>query len=61
MNEILSRWQEIKQEMDADVGPIGDFRALYLQVHNDDLPRYKEKSRTQLNTNALRELSSFNN
>ncbi|WP_206192538.1 ATP-binding protein [Scrofimicrobium canadense] len=61
MNEILSRWQELKQEMDADVGSIGDFRTFYLQVRNDDLPRYEEEFRTQLNTNALRELSSFNN
>lgn len=60
MGEVLRRWPELQQEMDASVGSIGDFRGLHERVLRDDLPRFETEFRHQLNTNAVRELAQFN-
>lgn len=59
MAEFLRRWPDQRQEMDATVQSIGDFRSLHERVLRDDLPRFEEEFRHQLNTNAVRELAQF--
>ena len=59
MAEFLRRWPALRDEMDADVRAIGDFRALHDRVQRDDLPRFESEFRHQLNTNAVRELVGF--
>ncbi|QAY61739.1 hypothetical protein ET475_05615 [Microbacterium protaetiae] len=60
MGEFLRRWPALRDEMDADIRSIGDFRALHERVQRDDLPRFESEFRHQLNTNAMRELVGFN-
>ncbi|WP_454129362.1 ATP-binding protein [Microbacterium aurum] len=60
MGEFLRRWQDHRSELDADVRAIAGFRDLHARVLRDDLPRYEEEFRHQLNTNAVRELAQFN-
>ncbi|HLR57542.1 MAG TPA: ATP-binding protein [Beutenbergiaceae bacterium] len=60
MAEVLSRWPELKSEMDADIGSLEEFRSLHEVVKNDDLPRFEAEFRRLLNTEAVRELASFN-
>ncbi|MEZ3160591.1 ATP-binding protein [Microbacterium sp. BWT-B31] len=59
MAEFLRRWPALRDEMDADVRAIGEFRALHERVQRDDLPRFESEFRHQLNTNAVRELVGF--
>lgn len=59
MGEFLRRWPALRDEMDADIRAIGDFRALHERVQRDDLPRFESEFRHQLNTNAMRELVGF--
>jgi uncharacterized protein YPO0396 len=59
MAEFLRLWPEHRQEIDASIQSIGEFRALHEQVKRDDLPRFEQEFRYQLNTNALRELVQF--
>lgn len=60
MGEVLRRWPELKADMDASVESRGDFLAFHAQVAGDDLPRFEEEFKRQLNTNTIRELAQFN-
>ncbi len=60
MNEIRRSWPEATTEMDAAVESRGEFRAFHDRVARDDLPRFDADFKEQLNTNAIRELASFN-
>jgi len=60
MGEFLRRWPDQRSELDASVRAIAGFRELHARVLRDDLPRYEEEFRHQLNTNAVRELAQFN-
>ena len=61
MNEVLRQWPVLRSEMDASIASISDFRALHERVLRDDLPRFEEEFRLQLNTNAVRDLAEFQN
>ncbi|WP_053383035.1 ATP-binding protein [Leucobacter celer] len=60
MGEMLRRWPEFAAEMDASIASISEFRRLYEQVKNDDLPRFEAEFRRQLNTEAVKDLAGFN-
>ncbi|QGN34425.1 ATP-binding protein [Microlunatus sp. Gsoil 973] len=61
MNEVLRRWPELRSDMDATVESRGDFLTFHHRVADDDLPRFEEEFKRQLNTNTIRELAQFNN
>ena len=61
MNEVRRRWPEATTEMDASVEARGEFRAFHDRVATDDLPRFETEFKSQLNTNAIRELAAFTN
>jgi uncharacterized protein YPO0396 len=61
MTAVLNRWQELRADMDATVEARGDFLALRDRVANDDLPRFEQEFKDQLNKNAIQELAGFNN
>ena len=61
MAEVRRRWPEATTEMDAHVEARDEFRAFHDRVATDDLPRFEDEFKRQLNTNAIRELAQFNN
>jgi uncharacterized protein YPO0396 len=61
MAAVLSRWPELRADMDANVEARGDFLALRERVATDDLPRFESEFKEQLNKNAIQELAGFNN
>ncbi|MBO0811984.1 MAG: hypothetical protein J2P23_08040 [Microlunatus sp.] len=61
MNDVLRRWPELRGDMDATVESRGDFLAFHRRVADDDLPRFEQEFKRQLNTNTIRELAQFNN
>jgi len=61
MGEVLRRWPELHADMDATVESRRDFLAFRNRVANDDLPRFEEEFKEQLNKNAIQELAGFNN
>ena len=61
MTEVRRRWPEATTEMDASVEARDEFRAFHDRVATDDLPRFEDEFKRQLNTNAIRELAQFNN
>jgi uncharacterized protein YPO0396 len=61
MGDVLRRWPELRADMDATVESRGDFVALHDRVANDDLPRFENEFKEQLNKNAIQELAGFNN
>jgi uncharacterized protein YPO0396 len=60
MNEVRRRWPETTTEMDASVEARSEFRAFYHRVATDDLPRFEDEFKRQLNVNTIRELAQFN-
>ncbi len=60
MNEVRRRWPEATTEMDASVEARGEFRAFHHRVATDDLPRFEDEFKRQLNVNTIRELAQFN-
>ncbi len=60
MNQVLSRWPELRTDLDAATEARADFVALHEQVADDDLPRFESEFKQQLNTNTIRELAQFN-
>jgi uncharacterized protein YPO0396 len=60
MGEFLRRWPEHRNDLDASVRALPEFRAVHERVTRDDLPRFEAEFRHQLNTNAVRELAQFN-
>jgi len=61
MGEIRRRWPEATTELDASVEARAEFRAFHARVSEDDLPRFEQEFKRQLNTNTIRELAGFNN
>lgn len=61
MNDVRRRWPEATTEMDASVDSRAEFGAFHDRVANDDLPRFEDEFKRQLNTNTIRELAQFNN
>src|SRR5699024_9506272 len=61
MDDIRRRWPEATTEMDASIESAGEFREFRDRVEDDDLPRFEDEFKRQLNTNTIRELASFNN
>lgn len=61
MNDVRRRWPEATNEMDANVEARGEFYAFHDRVATDDLPRFEDEFKRQLNTNTIRELAQFNN
>lgn len=61
MGEVLRRWPELRSDLDASVAARADFIAFHQRVAGDDLPRFEDEFKRQLNTNAIRELAQFNN
>ncbi|WP_256839770.1 ATP-binding protein [Ornithinimicrobium faecis] len=60
MSEVRRRWPEATTEMDASVEARADYLAFHERVAGDDLPRFEEEFKRQLNTNTIRELAAFN-
>lgn len=60
MNEVRRRWPEATTEMDASVEARSEFRAFHHRVATDDLPRFEDEFKRQLNVNTIRELAQFN-
>ena len=61
MAEVLRRWPELRADMDASVESRGEFLVFRNRVANDDLPRFENEFKDQLNKNAIQELAGFNN
>lgn len=61
MGDVLRRWPELRADIDAEVESRGDFVAFRDRVANDDLPRFENEFKDQLNKNAIQELAGFNN
>ena len=61
MAEFRRRWPEGTADMDASVEARAEYRIFHDRVANDDLPRFEAEFKTELNTNAIRELAQFNN
>ena len=59
MSEVRRRWPEATTEMDASVEARGEFRAFRKRVAEDDLPKFEQEFKRQLNTNTIRELAGF--
>ena len=61
MSEVLRRWPELRADLDASVESRPDFVAFRERVATDDLPRFEDEFKDQLNKNAIQELAGFNN
>jgi uncharacterized protein YPO0396 len=61
MAAVLSRWPELRADMDANVEARRDFLAFRDRVATDDLPRFESEFKDQLNKNTIQELAGFNN
>jgi uncharacterized protein YPO0396 len=60
MTEVRRRWPEATTEMDVSVDARSEFRAFHDRVATDDLPRFEDEFKRQLNVNTIRELAQFN-
>jgi uncharacterized protein YPO0396 len=61
MGDVRRRWPQATTEMDVSVDARDEYRAFHDRVANDDLPRFEDEFKRQLNTNTIRELAQFNN
>ncbi len=61
MGEVRRRWPEASTEMDVDLAARPAYRAFHERVATDDLPRFEDEFKRQLNTNTIRELAQFTN
>jgi uncharacterized protein YPO0396 len=61
MTEVRRRWPEATTEMDVSIDARGEFRMFHDRVATDDLPRFEDEFKRQLNMNTIRELAQFNN
>jgi len=59
MQRFASRWPLAAQEMDAAVQAGGEYRTLHTRLVEDDLPRFEDAFKQQLNVNAIREVVGF--
>ncbi len=60
MSEVRRRWPEATTEMDASVEARQEYLDLHARIAGDDLPRFEEEFKRQLNTNTVRELAQLN-
>lgn len=61
MAEVRRRWPESTTEMDASIAALPDYRAFHERVESDDLPKFEDDFKRELNRNTIRELAGFNN
>ncbi|POX86694.1 hypothetical protein C3477_15905 [Mycobacterium kansasii] len=61
MLKVLTRWPELRADMDANVDARQEFLAYRDRIATDDLPRFESEFKEQLNKNAIQELAGFNN
>ena len=62
MGEVRRRWPGATHaRWTPSVEAREEFRAFHDRVTNDDLPRFEDEFKRQLNTNTIRELAEFNN
>lgn len=61
MNDVLGSWPELRADLDASVDARADFVTYRDQVATDDLPRFENDFKDQLNMKAIQELAGFNN
>lgn len=61
MGDMLSRWPELRSDMDSAVESRSEFRTLHARVAADDLPSFQARFKEELNTNTINELAAFNN
>ena len=59
MSEFRNTWPLVAQEMDAQVEAGPEYRALLQRLTDDDLPRFEENFKRQLNVQAIREVVGF--
>lgn len=59
MGDFRTRWPLASQEMDTGVEAGVEYRALLTTLLTDDLPRFEEKFKRQLNVNGIREIVGF--
>lgn len=59
MQRLKNSWPLATQEMDAAVEAGEDYRAMHARLVEDDLPRFEEAFKEQLNVNAIREVVGF--
>jgi uncharacterized protein YPO0396 len=59
MQRFANRWPLAAQEMDATVQAGGEYRTMHTRLVEDDLPRFEDAFKQQLNVNAIREVVGF--
>lgn len=59
MQRFANTWPLASQEMDAAVEAAQEYRDLHARLVDDDLPRFEESFKRQLNMNAIREVVGF--
>ena len=59
MAQVRQTWPALTSELDASIEAAPEYRALRDRVARDDLPRFEAEFKEQLNTNAIREIASF--
>jgi uncharacterized protein YPO0396 len=59
MAQVRQAWPALTSELDAAIEAADGFRALRDRVAGDDLPRFEAEFKEQLNTNAIRDIASF--
>ncbi|MBK8437403.1 MAG: AAA family ATPase [Austwickia sp.] len=59
MAQLRQTWPALTAELDAAIEAAPEYRALRDRVAGDDLPRFEAEFKEQLNTNAIREIASF--
>lgn len=59
MAHVRQTWPALTRELDAAIEAAHEYRALRDRVASDDLPRFEAEFKEQLNTNAIREIASF--
>jgi uncharacterized protein YPO0396 len=59
MQRFATAWPLASQDMDAAVQAGDEYRMLHSRLVEDDLPRFQEAFKKQLNVNAIREVVGF--
>ncbi|MCA0438306.1 MAG: hypothetical protein LCH98_17835 [Actinobacteria bacterium] len=59
MAQVRQTWPVLTSDLDAAIEAADEYRALRDRVAGDDLPRFEAEFKEQLNTNAIREIASF--
>ena len=59
MAHVRQTWPALTGELDTTIEAAQGYRALRDRVAGDDLPRFEAEFKQQLNTNAIREIASF--